>query len=382
MLNKVIPDYLLWMEKNGYKQSTIQRAKQVFRRFSLFVERERILWRSIFIADTIDAFQKETGLRNISAVRGLCGYLVKEKGMAAPEDKDKRRLPEIYEEFLRYDAKMCQSSTKNILCKRRVLTALHDYLQRHKILLPQIKIEELDAYFAEYTASFSPSTCNSYRCALRGFLTYLYREKGIIKRDLASLLVGPPIYEMARPPKFLKKTQVSQLFQSIDLTGANGLRTYAICTLAYTLGLRPKEISLIRLDDISFAERTLILRERKGANPMKLPLPEQVMEAIAAYVIGGRPKSSARRLFLCSMAPHTPSTSSGVSLIINRAMRRAKITGTAYWLRHTYAQNLLDGGASIFEIKEMLGHQSIQSSKRYISIHIKLMREVMFDEIL
>ena len=63
-------------------------------------------------------------------------------------------------------------------------------------------------------------------------------------------------------------------------------------------------------------------------------------------------------------------------------MRTAGLKSTAYWLRHTYAQNLLESGVSIFEIKEMMGHDRIQSTKRYLSIHIKMMREVLFDETL
>jgi len=62
------------------------------------------------------------------------------------------------------------------------------------------------------------------------------------------------------------------------------------------------------------------------------------------------------------------------------AIRQAGLTGTAYWLHHTYAQNLLESGATIFEIKQMLGHDKIESTKVYLHIHIKLMRKVLFDE--
>jgi site-specific recombinase XerD len=62
------------------------------------------------------------------------------------------------------------------------------------------------------------------------------------------------------------------------------------------------------------------------------------------------------------------------------AIRKAGLTGTAYWLRHTYAQNLLESGATIFEIMQMLGHDKIESTKIYLHVHIKLMRKVLFDE--
>jgi site-specific recombinase XerD len=61
-------------------------------------------------------------------------------------------------------------------------------------------------------------------------------------------------------------------------------------------------------------------------------------------------------------------------------MKKAGLHSTAYWLRHTYAQNLLQIGRSIEEIKEMLGHDNVQSSNRYITIHTELMRKVLFDE--
>jgi len=63
-------------------------------------------------------------------------------------------------------------------------------------------------------------------------------------------------------------------------------------------------------------------------------------------------------------------------------MRKIGIPKGAYGLRHPYAQNLLEAGVSIYEIKEMMGHDSIESTKKYLHVHIKLMREVLFDETL
>ena len=69
-----------------------------------------------------------------------------------------------------------------------------------------------------------------------------------------------------------------------------------------------------------------------------------------------------------------------VAYCITVCMKQAGLSATAYWLRHTYAQNLLETGASIYEIKEMLGHDSIETSQKYLHIHVKLMRKVLFDE--
>ena len=153
--------------------------------------------------------------------------------------------------------------------------------------------------------------------------------------------------------------------------------------LAYSTGLRPREIITITLDDISFTRSELTVLLRKGGNPAIFPLPDETIKSISAYIIGARlepSKNNDRHLFLGLEAPYSPVSKYAVNRIIQGAMEKAEIPGTPYWLRHTYAQNLLESGASIFEIKEMLGHDDIKSTKRYLHIHIKLMREVLFDE--
>ena len=152
--------------------------------------------------------------------------------------------------------------------------------------------------------------------------------------------------------------------------------------LGYTLGLRPKEISLIRLNDISFVPGEIGLADRKSANPIKLPLPETTIKAIAAYIVGCRPESDHRALFLTLHAPVKPVTAATVGHDITVAIQKINPLASAYWLRHTYAQNLLESGASIFEVKQMMGHDNVQSTKRYIHIHTKLMRKELFDETL
>jgi site-specific recombinase XerD len=158
------------------------------------------------------------------------------------------------------------------------------------------------------------------------------------------------------------------------------MRTYAMVHLVYSLGLRPVEISRITLDDISFQEAELTLRERKGGNPVTLPLPEKVIKAMALYVSKGRPKSLSRHLFLTHRFPYHPVSSGTVIGYISKVMKQAGLPSSAYWLRHTYAQNLLHMGRSIYEVKEMMGHQNIQSTHRYLHINTQMMRKVLFDE--
>ena len=113
---------------------------------------------------------------------------------------------------------------------------------------------------------------------------------------------------------------------------------------------------------------------------MALPIPEETLRAIALYVSKGRPKSPARHLFLTHHFPYHPVSATTVIGYISKAMKQAGLPSSAYWLRHTYAQNLLHMGRSIYEVKEMMGHQNIQSTHRYLHINIELMRKALFDE--
>ena len=214
---------------------------------------------------------------------------------------------------------------------------------------------------------------------MRGFLRYLYQQ-GILKKDLAPLLIGAVQFAKAKPPKFLRPYEVQQLFESLPVSSAKDLRTYAMVHMAYSLGLRPVEISSMQLDDISFSKAQLSLKRRKNDNPLELPIPEKTLKAIVAYMVGGRPNSEDRHLVLSLCAPHGPIVPGLVGRYIQEAMKKAGLKASPYWLRHSYAQHLLSAGASIYEIKEMLGHRHIESSRKYLHIHTDLMREVIIDE--
>ncbi|MBW2664401.1 MAG: tyrosine-type recombinase/integrase [Deltaproteobacteria bacterium] len=372
---------VLWMISNGYADSTCMRYEQALKHFLYFINQRAIPWDVVFTFDTLKDFQKESGLiLALRAVRGLSRYLFEQNRIQRPVEKPIQKLPEIYEDYLLYYAKTRQVYHLQLLRSRRTLQALNDYLARHNIKLPNIRIEHIDAFLSERNVNFTPITRQNQRSNVRQFLRYLYQDRRILKRNLASLIVGAPLFAQAKPPRFLRPDEMQRLFDSLSTCSARALRTSAMIHLGYTLGLRPKEISLITLDDISFGQCEIHLPDRKSNNPIKLPLPEVTIKVIAAYIVGTRAKSNRRRLFLSLRAPYEPITPAAVSKDVGLCMRKAGLSSSAYWLRHTYAQNLLETGASVFEIKQMLGHDRIQTTQRYIHIHTRLMCEVLFDD--
>ena len=379
-LKRDIDEYLQWMISTGYSFSTCGTYRNELNRFFLFIIRKQIDWNDIFTLNTLEEFQKDTQAATVAGVRGLWQYLLDQKRIHQPINPPHRTLPDPYEDYLLYYHQTRQVSSIKLGRIRRVLRAFNDYLERENIKLGSIRIEQIDAFLADFFTTFSSNTRQTYRFYLRGFLKYLYHERKIIRKNLAPLVVGTPQFAKNKPPKFFRPHEIQRLFDSFEFSSFKDFRNYALLHLSYSLGLRPDEISLITLDDISFAQSEVTLTTRKNDSPVKLPLPENTLKAIAAYIIGARPESSHRRLFLNLVAPYRPISATSVGQHITECIRKAGLSGTAYWLRHTYAQNLLESGSSVYEIKEMMGHDNINSSEKYLHIHIKLMRRVIFDE--
>jgi len=384
MLAEGILDYLPWVKSSEErKDSSSVRYSKILIDFLIYTIRKDIDWEDMFTFDTLKAFRKETNLKNISpALIALSSYLHKNGRISQPLQIPNYQveLPDIYEQYLLYLENGKGLTRGQVSGVRRVLASFHDYLENHTIQLSALQIKHLDGFMAEFKVA--KTTRKTYLYYMRGFLRYLYQEKRILKTDLAPMLVGPPLFAQSKPPRFLRPHEVQRLFASLELSTPLEIRTYAMVHLAYTLGLRPVEISKITLDDISFQKAELTLRCRKANNPITLPLPEQTIKAIALYVLRVRPGNSHRELFLSFFTPYPPIGPAAVIHHISKAMKKAGLPSSAYWLRHSYAQSLLQAHRSIYEIKEMLGHENIQSTHRYLHIDTELMRKVLFNETL
>ncbi len=385
MLAGAMLDYLCQMKSDERNKDSrkVVRQTEILTDFLVYAMREQIAWKDMFTFDTLMEFRKSTGVKKAGrALIALSGYLHDNGRIRAPLQipNYQIRLPDIYEQYLCYLEEARAVSKGSINGARRVLASLHEYLDAENTDLCALKIEQLDLFMA--TFKVAPNTRRVYLQYLRGFLRYLRYEKKILRKDLASMLVGAPLFDQAKPPKFLRPKEVEKLFSNLQLSTNTDVRTCAMVYLAYTLGLRPIEISKITLDDIFFSDGILRVPDRKTEEPTVLPLPEITIKAIAAYVTTARPKASFRQLFLTCQNPIRPVSSNTVVYHVGKAMKDVGLSSSAYWLRHTYAQNLLKIGRSIFEIKEMLGHQNIQSSQAYLHIDIDLMRKVLFNETL
>ncbi len=376
LLSDAACDYMKAKAAEDISESTFDRHRRILKYFISFVQKFSITWNQVFTDNTLSGFLKFCTLYKAGfVIKSFSRFLYYQKRISKPLGKYYPILPEPFKRYLKYKASMQNA----VFSERILLAGLTRYLEENDKAIQDINIKDLDLFLSSQYGHLSVKTQNNYKSCLRVFLKYLYAEK-IIKKNLAPLINNRRIFSMAKPPRFLRPADIKKLFGNLKYQTPRDLRANAMVYIAFTLGLRPKEISLITLDHISFTKCEITILDRKNCEPVILPLPDETIKAISAYIIGGRPKSKSRILFLSLKSNCSPKTNQHVAKEITACMRRAGLTASAYWLRHTYAQKLLESGKSIFEIKEMMGHDNIQTKKRYLHIDIGLMRKVLFNE--
>lgn len=213
--------------------------------------------------------------------------------------------------------------------------------------------------------------------ALRSFLRYGW-YRSLMARDLASVVPTVPHWSVTSIARAIAPDQVRRLLRSVARDTTPGRRDYAILLLLARLGLRAGEIAGLQLEDIDWHGGRLHLR-RKGGRTMDLPLSAEVGRALAEYVRDGRPCSADRHVFLRLRAPHRRGCRAIVGSVVRRALRRAGIvapTSGAHQFRHGLATALLQHGASLPEIAEVLGHRSVDSTKLYAHLDVRALRTI------
>ena len=374
-LSDGICDYLKMLAVSDVTDGTFDRHCRVLRNFYQYIKGKGI--KPVFSQKTVNNFFDICPLYNArSVIRQFSKFLYEQNRIDKPFGRYKIILPEPYAAYLVYQT---DTWPDNIWIHRIVLASFYGYLETKGIELSRIALADIDDFLSITFSHLSIETQNKYRSSLRGFLRYLFNHH-IIHKNIAPWVVGKRMFERSLPPRYLQVQEIRQLFGNMAYDTEGDLRANAMVYLAFTLGLRPKEISRISLDDIRFESKELKIPNRKNNQPAVLPLSDETIKAITAYIIGGRPQGEERTLFLY-LGQSRPLTYNRVSKEITACMRRSGLSASSYHLRHTYAQQLLEKGVSVFEIKEMMGHKTLKTARRYLHVHIPLMRKVLFDEI-
>lgn len=212
---------------------------------------------------------------------------------------------------------------------------------------------------------------------LRSFLNYLFQE-GRTATNLATSIPAMAGWRLSELPRYLEAAQVEKLLRRCDRRQKVGRRDYAILLLLARLGLRAGEVAGLELDDIDWTAGELLIRG-KGSRVDRLPLLQDVGQAVVDYLQRGRPNGSTRRVFVHCKAPYAGfgSPPNAVCGIVRRALTRAELHPRhqgAHLLRHSLATNLLRRGASLAQIGQVLRHQQTQTTEIYAKVDLNALR--------
>ncbi len=163
-------------------------------------------------------------------------------------------------------------------------------------------------------------------------------------------------------------------------TTAMGKRDYAILLLAKNTGLRIGDIIGLRLSDIDWKKSELAVVQRKTGQALLLPLDNETQDAIAEYILEGRPQHACPYIFMKSNAPYGPLTSQAVSTLFRKYRSTAGVKSTPYCgksfhgLRRSIAHWMLEAEVPLTTISQVLGHNRLDSAVPYLSFDEKNLR--------
>lgn len=241
-----------------------------------------------------------------------------------------------------------------------------------KISLNTLTSKKIVIFILEYTHEGGAHRAQGMVYSLRSFFKFLTRTRHI-KINLANAIPTVPMWKKRSLPVFLSQEELQLLLRSCNRNCAKGLRDYAILLMLITLGVRPSEVCKLTLNDIDWHKSELIVRG-KGSET-RLPLFQDLGNALIDYLQNGRPKCISNILFVrvngSQKVPTTISGLSGVRHIVRASLKRAKLNPEkkgAYLLRHSFATQLLQQGASLQEIGLILRHKLIETTAIYASV--------------
>lgn len=287
-------------------------------------------------------------------------------------------LPEVVRDYLaalRLESGLADHTVDSY---RRDLAQLAAHLAAQGTTLAAADAEGLRSFLAE--RQWRPSTRARKTAAIRSFYGHLVRTE-VLRVDPSAGLASP------RPapglPKPLSVAQVERLLNGPPATPA-GLRDRALLEVLYGAGLRASEVVALRLQDIDL-EVGFVRTIGKGSKERVVPLGRKAVAAVSAYLGRGRAQLGTpggvkpAEVFLNARGRRL--SRQGLHLIVKKYSRQAGVGGdvSAHTLRHSFATHLVEGGADLRAVQEMLGHADLATTQVYTHLSTAHLRRV-YDE--
>lgn len=270
-----------------------------------------------------------------------------------------------------------KTSNNTELSYRRDLAKVERFLAAYGVSeVSQITPELLRAYVDSLEKQkFAPASISRNIASIKAFFHYLSKE-GIVYEDISESLKAPKIEK--KLPEIMSMEEVVRLLEQPGANTPKEIRDKAMLELLYATGIRVTELITLKLSDVNFSMNFIVCRDR--SKERVIPYGNAAKEALNRYLKEGRNALLEDRdtdiLFVnCS---GLPMSRQGFWKLIKYYTRKAGITAdiTPHTLRHSFAAHLVENGADLRSVQEMLGHSDISTTQIYANMNHKHLREV------
>lgn len=231
-------------------------------------------------------------------------------------------------------------------------------------------------YIATLHENYSPTSIARKISSLRSLYNFLIKD-GLIKDNPFSEVELPK--KEKKLPKFIYPDEISSILDTIELDKPADKRNKLILEFLYGTGVRVSELSNIKLTDIDYSQN-LVLIHGKGSKDRYVPIHDNLLREIQEYIITTRNqfiKNNVDNKSLFLNYRGTTLTPRGVRLIINNVLEKSGETLkiSPHTLRHSFATHLLNAGADLRSVQELLGHEHLSSTQIYTKVTKEKLKE-------
>ena len=247
--------------------------------------------------------------------------------------------------------------------------------------LRDITKDKITGYLKYISSIKSPRTDNLItdhrKKYLIGVVRLLFKCLYVQELILTNPAQDLPYFKKNRYPEkeIFGQDEINELLDSIDITQSLGLRDKACYELMYSSGLRVSEISKLNIEDIDFEDRVIILRQAKFNKDRIIPVNEVAINYLKLY-LSDRIKKKKEAVFIGLFGRLKGSTISSRFKELLKAKGKYREGLSAHSVRHSTASHLLENGADLRYVQELLGHTSIETTTVYTHIMIDNMKRI------
>lgn len=385
----------LWA-RNGLKSKCIERYTEYLGVFFAYCRQERLAPVSQLTAEGVNgvcrwyvertrqAFDRRTLFARLRSPMRAYAWVLAATGQEIPAWQPPRPTeaapPRIVGEYLTFARDQRGLSRTGSEKDVKELISFLRFLKGRRRQWRHVRLHDIDQYLVKKAGRFAPATVGRSACTLRRWLRFLHAT-GRVSHDVSLTVVSPARRPLYQPPRALPWPLIKKMLRAIDPTTPIGRRDHAQFLLMSAYGLGAAEVLQLRLDDIDWHGRRLLIVRRKTKVPICLPLLREVARALAGYIRHGRPgPTPSRYVFLSSSMPHQPFDSSGVLRhrvreLARRAGIKAPILGT-HLFRHSHATRHVLLGTSMKTLGDILGHTNPETTSIYTRAAVQRLRRL------